>query len=204
MSGVGSLAKRSCVGIAAAVALLGAAPRHTAVETAGPPASRPTAVPEFDARWLAGQWFEVASFGAVWAQRRCVADTRYEVSMRDARRLDVVRSCTMAGGVDIRRGRLNVPRDGSGALRARFVAPLFAWIPAASTDAWVLAVAPDVRWLLIGDRRGGRLAVWSRTVALDEAALATALAAGRQQGVDASQLMLVPQPSGPARLVRGR
>lgn len=159
-------------------------------------AAAPRPVAGFPIASLAGEWFEVAASGSAWAHRRCQSGTRFRVTVTGPRRADVVRTCMTPTGVEMRRGRMAAPSEGSGALRGRFVSALFGWIPGAWTDYWVLAAEPHRRWLLVGDRGRERLAVWSRTVALDEAALAAAIAAGRAQGYDSRQLRPVPHPYG--------
>lgn len=158
----------------------------------------PRPVASFDVVSMAGQWFEVAAMGAAWPHRRCVSGTRFGITVSGSRRADVVRTCTTASGIEVRRGRVTASADGSGALRGRFVGAAFAWIPAAWADYWVIAVGEGQRWLLIGDRRRDRLAVWSSVVALDESALAAAMAAGRANGFDPRQLRRVLHPLGPA------
>lgn len=168
------------------------------------PLDGPQPLEGFDIGSLSGEWFEVAAWGTAWAHRRCVSDTRFRFTVVDARRIDASRSCTTARGLDVRGGRLRAPDDATGALRGRFVNGLFGWLPAASADYWVLASGSGNQWLLIGDRQRERLAVWSRTVALDEGAVAAAIAAGRSQGFDARLLTAVAHPGGPGELVRVR
>lgn len=158
----------------------------------------------FDVRTLAGEWFEVANWGSAWAHRRCTANTRFTFTILGTRRVGALRACTTATGVELRRGRLAAPVDGTGALRGRFVPTLLAWVPSASVEYWVIASGPGQEWLLVGDRTRDRLAVWSRKIAIDESALAAAIAAGRAQGFDATRLNAVGQPAGPDALVRAR
>lgn len=172
--------------------------------TEGVVVAPPAPVVRLDLRSLAGEWFEVARWGSAWAHRRCVADTRFVFSVVDSRQLSVLRSCTTSTGVEMRRGRLTGAKDGSGALRGRFVVRLFSWMPAAWSEYWVLASGPSQEWLLIGDRAHERLSVWSRVVALEESAMAAAIAAGRTQGFDASRLTPVTHPAGPGAMSRSR
>lgn len=164
----------------------------------------PVPIERLDIRTLAGEWFEVATSGRAWAHRRCAENTRFTFSVVDARRLAAVRTCTTPTGVEVRRGRLAAPKEGGGALRGRFVPTAFAWIPSAWSEYWVIASGPGQQWLLVGDQTRQRLSVWSRSVALDESALADAIAAGRAQGFDATELTPVRQPAGPGGLARTR
>lgn len=156
----------------------------------------PTPVQAFDLSILSGEWFEIAGSNA-WAHRSCVADIRYSFVIVGPQVANVVRTCTTGTGVDARRGRVRRTGDDSGALRGRFVPGLFAWLSPAWNDYWVFAVGDGAGWLLIGDRRLERTAIWSRTITLDEASVASATSAARRLGYDVERLRAVPHPAGP-------
>lgn len=155
----------------------------------------PSAVPRLDMEDLAGDWVEVASTGS-WALRRCVSNTRHHVGVRGTRLLGVVTVCATPQGVAERHGVIKASRDGDGRLRVRYAPWLLTWAPAAWTDFWVLAASPDRSWIVVGDRHRDRLAVWSRTVSLDEGSFARALAIARRKGYDVNQVHRVTQDSG--------
>lgn len=156
----------------------------------------PAAIPDFALSRLVGEWFEMASTGA-WSRRRCVADTRFGFSVgRASRSLDVATACSTSRGIERRRGRLRGGKGTGGTLRLRLVPAPFGLLPAVWDDFWVLAVGEGDAWLVVGDRRRQSLTVLSRTVALDEAAFALALARARAQGFDIDRLSRVAHPSG--------
>lgn len=165
-------------------------------------APQPVPVERLDLRALEGTWFELSSAGPV-ARRRCVSDTRHRFVHDGTRALRIHTVCTTGGGLDRRRGRVEATRANDGRLARRYAPLLLAWVPAAWSDFWVLARDPDGHWILVGDRRGQALSVWSREIALDEAAFAAALAAARGQGYATELFRPVPQPSAPSVLVPG-
>lgn len=175
------------------VLLVGAA-GHTEAQSA------PTAVPRVAVADLEGEWYEIATTRSFW-HRRCLSNTRYRFSAPTARGLDAASACTTARGTAAQRGRLRTARSGDGRLSIRFAPALFAWLPATWADFWILAMNDGLDWLLIGDNRRERLSIVSRTVVLDEASMARALAEARQHGYDTSRLTRVPQPAGPSGLV---
>lgn len=144
---------------------------------------------------LAGEWYEIATTGTFW-HRRCVSNTRYRFSASSARRLVAVSVCTTARGVETHRGRLRAAPGGDGRLSIRFAPGILAWLPATWADFWILAMDEETGWLLVGDNRRQRLTIAARTVELDEASMAHALAAARQAGYDISPLAPVPHPAG--------
>lgn len=180
------------VAVALAAAVAGLAANRLDAQSAVPPA----VVPQVVLARLAGEWFEVAGTGS-WARRRCAADTRFRfATRRDPRSLDVAMACTTPRGVERKRGRLRGDGAGSGALRLRLVPGVFSLLPAVWSDFWVLAVGEGERWLLVGDRRRQSLSVLSRTVALDEAAFARALAMSRALSYDIDAVSRVIHPAG--------
>lgn len=160
--------------------------------------ARPDVVPRLDLAALEGAWFEVASTGT-WTLRRCDADTRHLLERRGARALRVVSTCTAGGRVERRRGLID-GRHSDGRLSIRYAPIVLAWLPAAWADFWVLALAEADGWLLVGDRQRRALAIYSRTIAPAESALAQAMAAARAQGYDVGRLRRVPQLAGPGEL----
>lgn len=179
----------------------------TAVLGAGTPVlmaqGPPAVVAALDTSSLAGDWYEIATTGTWW-HRHCVADTRYGFDLPDRGGLRATSICSTREGVARHRGRLRAGRGGDGRLAIRFTPPIFNWLPATWSDFWILESGPGQRWLLVGDNRRERLLVLSRTVALDESAMAQAIAAARRQGYDPDRLVRVPQPAGATGLLPRR
>jgi apolipoprotein D and lipocalin family protein len=151
--------------------------------TAQPLAARP----ELSA--LSGTWYEVAAYGSWW-QRRCVRDNTLVVVVTAPAEADLRSRCRTAASVELRNGRLRASGD-DGRWKARFAPAFFAWLPAVWGDFWVVGYDPAVTWLVVGERDHQRLAVFSRTAAIDEAALAQAMAQARRAGFDPARLTRV-------------
>lgn len=184
-----------CAAIAAALVLA-----EAPAIVAQPP---PAVVAHVETSTLVGDWYEVASSGTWW-HRRCVADTRYAFDVAGRAGLRATSVCSTLAGTAHFRGQLRAGQSGDGRLSIRFTPAVFNWLAATWSDFWVLDSGPDMGWLLVGDNRRERLLVLSRTVALDEAAFAQALASARRQGYDVGRLARVPHPAGPTGLLPGR
>ncbi len=163
--------------------------------------SRPAVVPLIAALELAGDWYEAATSGS-FALRRCLSDTRHSLVRRSERTFEVRTACMTNRGVERRRGFLEGGTAGDGRMSMRYAPLVLSWAPAAWSDFWVLDVGEG--WMVVGDRDRRFLAVWSRTVALDESALAHAIASARAAGFDPGLLRRVSQPAGPSGLIAGR
>jgi len=134
-----------------------------------------------------GTWYEVASFGT-WGQRHCATGTVLELSAHSATDATLRSRCRTTSGVGMRSGRLRA-EGGQGRWRVKFASRVFGWLPGGWEDFWVLGHDPELSWFVVGEHGHDRLSVVSRTVALDEAALAHALALARRAGFDVGRLV---------------
>jgi apolipoprotein D and lipocalin family protein len=158
-----------------------------ALSAAGAGAQSPSTVAPLSA--LRGSWYEIASYGSSW-QRRCVRDRTLAVVTRSDNDADLRSRCRTMSGIEVRAGRLQAS-GADGQWRARFAPAAFGWLPAVWDDFWVLGHDRDLKWFMVGERHHQRLAVYSRTVALDESALAQAMGLARQAGFDPRRLVRV-------------
>lgn len=132
-------------------------------------------VASVDLQRYLGTWYEIASVPNRF-QAMCVSDTqaRYQ---RDGDDVQVLNSCRQAdGSTTTAQGVAKVVAgSGNAKLRVSFFRPFYG-------DYWVLALADDYRWVLVGEpsRRYGWLLARTPTlsVADREAALARAQALG--------------------------
>lgn len=149
---------------------------------------------------LSGTWYEVAGYGSWW-QRRCVRDNTLVVVVRATAEADLRSRCRTASGVELRSGRLRASED-DGRWKARFAPAFFSWLPAVWGDFWVVGHDPGWSWFVVGERDHQRLAVFSRTAALDESALAQAMGLARTAGFDPTRLVRVSHDPDEWRSVR--
>jgi len=150
-----------------------------------PTAPLPT-VAAVDLQRYAGTWHEVSALPNPF-QARCVADTqaRYRALGDD---IEVLNRCRQADGTvaSVTGVAQVVPGSGNAKLRVSFFRPFFG-------DYWVLALAPDYRWVLVGEpsRRFGW--VLSRTPQMAPADLEAALARAETLGYARASFRLTPQ-----------
>ena len=151
---------------------------------AAPDPNMPT-VAAVDLARYAGRWYEVAALPNRF-QAQCVADTqaRYRPMGDD---IEVVNRCRRADGTveGITGVAKVVPDSGNARLRVSFFRPIYG-------DYWVLALAPDYRWVLVGEP--GRKYGWvlSRRPQLAPADLDEALA--RAQALGYPRVAFKPTP----------
>jgi apolipoprotein D and lipocalin family protein len=133
-----------------------------------------------------GRWYEVASLPNRF-QAQCVADTQARYVALDGD-IEVTNRCRLAdGSVESITGVAKVVAGSANAkLRVSFFRPFYG-------DYWVLALAPDYRWALVGEP--GRRFGWvlSRTPQLAPADLEAALARAEAMGYSRAAFKPTPQ-----------
>ena len=167
----------------------------TTLQLAGAPAQATSlvrTVPFVDLDRYAGDWFEIARFPNRF-QRQCVGDVRAAYARRPDGRVDVVNRCRTSEGETEARGVARIVDDRTFAkLKVRFAPAWLSWLPAVWGDYWVLGLAPDYSWAVVGDPGRDYLWILARARHLDDAAMAAALAAARNNGFDLTRLVPTP------------
>jgi apolipoprotein D and lipocalin family protein len=159
-----------------------------------------------------GEWFEIARYPNRF-QDQCAGDVRARYARRDDGRIEVTNSCRKGDGtLDEARGVARVvdPRT-SAKLEVRFAPAWLSWLPAVWGDYWILGLAPDYSWAVVGSPDRKYLWILARTPALAEEPYRAAVAVATDNGFDAGRLARTPQrtrtgehTSGHGRSARGR
>jgi apolipoprotein D and lipocalin family protein len=139
------------------------------------------AVAQVDLQRYAGRWYEIAAYPMVF-QRQCVGDTTAEYALRPDGRIGVLNRCRTASGHSHAQA-VAWPVEGSGnaKLKVSFFWPFRA-------DYWVIGLADDYRWAVVGDPGRRYLWVLARTPEMAPADLERAREAARMQGYDLAPL----------------
>ncbi len=148
-------------------------------------------VPSVDLTRYAGTWYEVARYPNRFedGSRLNCADVTAEYSLRPDGQVGVVNRCRNAvdGEQKDARGTAYAVEGAGGAkLRVSFFWPFYG-------DYWVLGLAPDYGWAVVGDPGRDYLWVLSRTAVLPAGAFAAAMDSARLQGFDTARLKWTTQ-----------
>lgn len=143
-----------------------------------------------------GRWFEIARFPNRF-QRGCAGDVTASYTRRADGRIDVVNRCragdgrvTEASGI----ARVVDPRT-SAKLKVRFAPAWLSFLPWVWGDYWIVGLAQDYSWAVVGSPNRDYLWILARTPALEATDYAAALATARASGFDVDRL--VPTSQGP-------
>jgi apolipoprotein D and lipocalin family protein len=164
--------------------------------TAHSPTSAPVrTVPFVDLDRYAGDWFEIARLPNRF-QRQCVGDVRASYARQPDGRIAVVNRCQTAEGRSEARGLARVVDQRSFArLKVRFAPAWLSFVPAVWGDYWVIGLAEDYSWAVVGSPDRQYLWILARTPRLDRPRAAAALAVARENGFDVTRLVQTSQHS---------
>ena len=155
------------------------------------------AVPSLDLARYAGRWFEIARLPNRF-QKSCACCVTASYAPRADGRLGVVNECTAADGRATRAegvARLAAPGGPASQLKVRFAPAFLSFLSAVWGDYWVLELAPDYSYALVGSPDTAYLWILARAPSLPEETYAALLATARSQGFDVSRVVRTPQGS---------
>jgi len=172
-----------------AVLALGLAGPRQAASGQELPAVRTVA--SVDLQRYAGDWHEVARFPNRF-QSRCVGDVRATYTIRPDGRLEVLNRCrTEDGAIDAKGIARVVDIRTSAKLKVRFAPAALSFLPFVWGDYWILGLAADYSWSVVGSPDRNYLWILSRTPVLPSPALRAAVDIARANGFDATRLLTV-------------
>ena len=176
--------------LAAALAVVASLVPRPAVAQAQPPVRT---VPFVDLDRYVGDWFEIARFPNRF-QKACLGDARATYTRLPDRRIEVVNRCRTADGENEARAVARIVDDRAFTkLKVRFAPAWLSWLPAVWGNYWVIGLAADYSWAVVGEPGREYLWILARTPQLDEESLEAARSAARANGYDVDRLVPTPQ-----------
>lgn len=155
-------------------------------------------VPSVDLDRYAGRWYEVAKLPN-WFQRHCASDTTASYTRAADGTIEVVNRCVRAdGSVDEIAGVARVADPATPArLEVSFLPRWLRWTGIGWGRYWVIALADDYRYAVVGEPTREYLWVLARTPTLEPADRAAVDAALAAAGYAPSQLVTSVQSAAP-------
>ena len=158
-----------------------------AVSAAAPLAT----VGDVDLARYAGQWHEVAKYPNRF-QKQCVSDTTATYALRDDGKVAVVNRCRTRDGFDEVSGVARRVDGRTDRLEVSFLPAALRWLPIGWGDYWVIELAPDYRYAVVGEPSRQYLWVLSRTPVLSPEDRRSIEARLPAHGYDATRLVYSP------------
>ncbi|MFT3858931.1 MAG: lipocalin family protein [Aquabacterium sp.] len=161
------------------------------------------AVPTVDLSRYQGLWYQIAYYPNTF-QKQCVSHTTAQYAPAANNQITVTNSCktadgstsTAVGAARIKQPRLLGVPLGPGTpskLEVRFAPAALSWIPGVWANYWVIQLADDYRYAVVGEPTRKFLWILSRTPVLDPADRAQIEGTLQQQGYDPTKLQEEPQ-----------
>jgi apolipoprotein D and lipocalin family protein len=161
--------------------------------------ARMTPVPSLDLQRYAGVWYEIARLPFPF-QEKCVHSVVARYAVRDDGRLDVVNECVQRDGHSSRASgvaRLAGPKGPPSQLKVRFAPAFLSFLSIVWGDYWVIDLAPDYSYAVVGEPKRRYLWILSRTPRMPEPLYAEIL--GRAaRFYDVSRIVRTEQRQAPA------
>ena len=145
-----------------------------------------------------GVWYEIARYPNSF-QEDCAGDVQAIYAERSDGRLDVTNRCRRAdGGIEEADGVARVvDRETSAKLEVRFAPAWLSFLPFVWGDYWILGLADDYSWAVVGTPDREYLWILARTPALEPATYEAALDVVRANGFDPNRLVRTSQEAAP-------
>lgn len=149
-----------------------------------------TAVPSVDLDRYAGQWFEIARYPNVF-QRRCVGNVTATYVRRPDGKIDVINRCRVDDGKTIEAKGLARIDDAKtrSKLKVRFAPAMLSFLPFVWADYWIIGLADDYSWALVGTPDRKYLWILARAATVSDEAYAQAIGAAAANGFDTGRLV---------------
>jgi len=165
--------------------------------TAAQSASRPSleVVAEVDLARYKGTWYEIARLPN-WFQKQCAGEVTATYVLLDNGDIKVVNRCRKEDGQTTEaegRAKRASATGPNTKLKVRFAPGLLSIFPFVWGDYWIIVLAPDYSYAVVGEPSRKYLWVLSRTPMMDEAVLQSVLDQVREKGYDLSGLIRTRQ-----------
>ena len=152
-------------------------------------------VPSVDLSRYAGKWYEVARLPNRF-QQNCAGEVTATYSLLAGDTLKVVNACARKNGQSMMaegKARLASARGPNSKLKVRFAPAWLSWLPAVWGDYWILDLAPDYSYSVVGTPDRKYLWILSRTPQMSAATYDQLIRQSAAKGFDVARLVKTRQ-----------
>jgi apolipoprotein D and lipocalin family protein len=148
-------------------------------------------VTAFDLDRYMGRWYEVARLPKRF-QDDCAVNVTATYAKQPDGRLSVVNACRKAGGGMV--SATGAARQaGAAKLKVRFAPAWLSWLPMVWGDYWVIDLADDYSWAVVGEPSREYFWILSRTPEMEEGVFQGIVGRAERQGYDLAGLVRMKQ-----------
>lgn len=153
------------------------------------------AVPDLDLDRYAGRWYEIARLPNRF-QRDCAGDVTATYELREDGRIDVINRCRKENGETMMAtgiARLASDEGPASKLKVRFAPAFLGFLPFVWADYWVIDLAPDYSYAVVGHPNRDYLWILSRTHEIDDRLYEEIVARVAKQEFEVERLLRTAQ-----------
>lgn len=152
-------------------------------------------VPSIDLNRYMGTWYEIARLPNSF-QKECIGDVTANYTLNDDGSVRVINRCRKEDGemteAEGKARRLSDDEPNS-KLEVRFAPAWLSWLPFVWGDYWVIDLAEDYSYVVVGEPKREYLWILSRTPKMEEGAYEKVLERIKAQGYDPAGLVRTKQ-----------
>ena len=150
-------------------------------------------VPSLDLDRYLGQWYEIARYPNSF-ERDCARDVTATYTRNADGTVQVVNACRKADGSVMRAEGVARMTAAPAKLEVRFAPAWLSWLPLVWADYWVIALADDYSYAVVGEPARDYLWILARDPHLSAAALERIVAKLPDFGYEPEKLVRNPRP----------
>ena len=141
-----------------------------------------------------GKWHEIARFPN-WFQKHCISQVTAEYQLLTEDKVKVTNRCRKEDGqIETAVGMARPVGSGTKAkLKVSFSPAWMSWLPMVWGDYWIIALAPDYTYAVVGVPGRKYLWILSRENGMKKEVYEQAVQAAAAQGFDVSKLVMTKQ-----------
>jgi len=151
--------------------------------------------PSVDLSRYAGKWYEIARLPNRF-QNSCAGEVIADYSLLESNQLKVVNQCRQNNGQTTSaegEARLAGKSGPNSKLKVRFAPVWLSWLPVVWGDYWIIDLAPDYSFSVVGTPDRKYLWILSRTPQMDDAIYQKIVKQTAAKGFDVSRLVRTRQ-----------
>jgi apolipoprotein D and lipocalin family protein len=167
------------------------------------PTTKPALSPVngIDINRYAGRWYEIAKYPNRF-QKQCVANTTANYTVKKNGRIEVLNECVKKDGTTVKAlGEAKIgDKSNNAKLKVRFAPGFMSFLPFVWANYWVIDIAPDYSYSVIGEPGRDYFWILSRSPEMNTATYQTILRRAETMGFDPNRVEKTPQN---AEIVKG-
>lgn len=167
------------------------------------PTTKPALSPVngIDINRYAGRWYEIAKYPNRF-QKQCVANTTANYTVKKNGRIEVLNECVKKDGTTVKAlGEAKIgDKSNNAKLKVRFAPGFMSFLPFVWANYWVIDLAPDYSYSVIGEPGRDYFWILSRSPEMNTATYQTILRRAETMGFDPNRVEKTPQN---AEIVKG-